>query len=111
MLKTVYELTAEPMKRFVLLLFTVLMMTGFSACSEQNHNELREVVINISADNRIIADGQPMHLSKLQSMVEDTRSKHELKFVINADKQSCIHRINDITRIVHPDPVQFASAE
>ncbi len=99
------------MKRILSLSGLCITLLFLTFCAAEHENELRDVEIHIDAENRITADGQPVHLSALQTLVEENRQQHQLRFIINAEEYSCIHRINDITRIVHPDPVQFASAD
>ncbi|MCH8568486.1 MAG: hypothetical protein LAT67_09490 [Balneolales bacterium] len=74
-------------------------------------NEPKSVVIELNNQNQLFVDGTELHFSRLQDTVDMLRSENEskLEFHLVTDSGSCINRINDLTRIIHPDDVVFAS--
>ncbi|AXI99575.1 hypothetical protein CYPRO_0288 [Cyclonatronum proteinivorum] len=72
--------------------------------------EPRIVVITLDADNLIFLDGQRISFANLQKQISEIRDSEPLLFEIRSEAGSCIYRINDLTRFLHPDPVQFAHA-
>lgn len=68
------------------------------------------MVITLDADNLIFLDGQRISFANLQKQISEIRDTEPepLFFEIRSDAGSCIYRINDLTRFLHPDPVQFA---
>jgi len=93
-------------------LFAFTALFQVVGCSNaEDFDNSKQVVITMDSGNQLFIDGERSQLSKLQALVEDNRGQYELNFTLMVNEETCIGRINDITRIIHPDPVNFASAD
>ncbi len=90
----------------------ILAMPLFTACSGTSEDTpVKEIVVMLDAENQLYVDGEKIHLTRLQNLVE-TQTRHEqASYILQIDDKACIHRVNDITRTLHPAPLQFASAQ
>lgn len=98
-------------------LFLSAVMLFSYGCQKQadqqyETGEMLLVQIHIDAYNHIYINGNRQHLSRIQTTVEELREAHPagISFKIIADDDSSIHTVNDVSRYVYPDPLQFASA-
>lgn len=98
-----------PSLLILIALFTILSLTACSGVSDEE--PVTEIRITLDAQNQLYVDGQKSHLTRLQNLVETYPQHEQVSYILETSAESCIHRINDITRTLHPAPVQFASAE
>ena len=89
-------------------LVAVMLVYLASRDFQSQPDEPRIMVITLDADNLIFLDGQRISFANLQKQISEIRDTEPLLFEIRSDAGSCINRINDLTRFLHPDPVQFA---
>lgn len=93
--------------------FCLLLLSGIYLFSLQFNTQPetpRVVVITLDNDNLIYLEGQRISFANLQKQIDGIRNTEPLVFEIRSEAGSCIYRINDLTRFLHPDPVQFAHA-
>lgn len=94
----------------VFCLVAVMLVYFATRDFQSKPDEPRIMVITLDADNLIFLDGERISFANLQKQINEIRDTEPLLFEIRSDTGSCIYRINDLTRFLHPDPVQFAHA-
>ncbi|MCH8556624.1 MAG: hypothetical protein LAT84_02325 [Balneolia bacterium] len=96
----------------LLVLLILFAIPSLTACSGVHDEEpVTEIRITLDAQNQLYVDGQKSHLTRLQNLVETHPQHEQVSYILETSAESCIYRINDITRTIHPAPLQFASAE